>query len=250
MSLVAARCDQVREQVTIDALLDAMGIEAPARGRIRCVWPDHDDRSPSMQVYRETNSVHCFACNTGGDVVEVARRCANPDGTPWSLDEALDWLEETFGLKRLTAAQTLQSRLRKTLSKRRNSAGDVVGSGLVNSFNNNGLPAKNRWGFEEVVRSAFVDAERHATPDQLAAVGDLRDYIWAEADQPGVDLMEWATWARGMIYGSYAKLLGQMIFPSPPPDIVDDRPEVCRRAQLWEVHRGNEYPSKWHLQLL
>lgn len=250
MSLLSARCEQARDQVTIEALLEAMGVDVPDRGRIRCLWPDHDDRSPSMQIYRDTNSVHCFSCNQGGDVVAVARRCANPDGTEWSLDEALDWLEDTFGLKRLTAAQTLQMRLRKQLSKRQDAVGGGVGSGQAKSLYTNSLPSRNRHEYEAVVRAAFSDAERNAGPDQLAAVVDVHNYVWSEADQPGVDLMEWATWARGIIYGSYAKLLSLMIFPSPPPDIVDDRPEVCRQAQLWELHRGTEYPSKWHLQLL
>jgi hypothetical protein len=249
MSLLAARCEQVREQVTIDALLEVMGVEAPSRGRIRCLWPDHEDRSPSMQIYRETNSVHCFACNQGGDVVELARRAGNPDGGEWSLEDALDWLEETFGLRKLTVAQTLQGRLRKQLSKRQNNAG-VPSLTAGNVLSRNTMTAAQRGAYDTIVRSAFCEAERNTTPDQRAAVMDIREYIWSEADRPGVDLMAWAAWARRMIFGSYAKLMGNMTFPDPPSDVVDDRPETCRRAQLWELHRGAEYPSSWHLQLL
>lgn len=237
MSMLAERCDRIREEVTLEALFDALGWDLPQRGRIRCIWPDHEDRSPSMQVYRDTNSVHCFACNRGGDVIEIAKDCANPEGGPWSLDDALDWLEETFGLKKLTPAATLQSRLRKKLQKARVSA-------TVDAAQ----PSKSQ--VEAIVHSAFATAEQKASQDQLQAVGDMRDYIWSEGERPGVDRMEWATWARQMIYGSYAKLLTSFELPPRPADIVDDRPETVRRAQLWELHRGTEFPSLWHIQLI
>lgn len=239
MSLVAERCDRIRDEVTIEALFEALDWELPQRGRIRCVWPDHEDRTPAMQVYRETNSVHCFACNKGGDVVEVAWRCGNPDGGAWSLEDALDWLEETFGLARMSPAQSFKGQLRKKLARLHptpSAAGSL------------GTPSQKRQ-VDGLMHAVFAEVEARASPDQLAAAGGLKDYIWEERGVPGVDLMEWATWARRLAYGSYAKMLSTLQFPPPPADVVDDRPATCRRARLWELHRGTEYASDWHLQL-
>lgn len=244
MSLVADRCARAREAISIDALFDTLGWELPQRGRIRCIWPDHEDRTPAMQVYRDTNSVHCFACNKGGDVVEIALRCANPDGGDWSLDEALDWLEAAFSLPPLTPAQTLQGRLRKKLSKMRQpEPGPTAGSPR--------RQAQVRKQYDDVVAKAFAEVEAKATAEQRVIAGPIKDYIWQEAEQPEVDLTVWAAWARSFIYGSYARLLYLVEFPTPPPgSVIDDRPEMCIRARLWELHRGNEYSSSWHLQLL
>ena len=41
-----------------------------------CIW--HEERTPSMHLRRDRNSVHCFSCGKNGDsidVVKVLRRC-------------------------------------------------------------------------------------------------------------------------------------------------------------------------------
>src|SRR5690606_6007088 len=38
----------------------------------RC--PFHEDRSPSLNLYPETQSFHCFGCGAGGDVIDFVRR--------------------------------------------------------------------------------------------------------------------------------------------------------------------------------
>lgn len=235
MSTLSDRCDRIRDEVTLEAMFEAMGWDMPQRGRIHCLWPEHDDKSPSMQVYPDTNSVHCFACNKGGDVVELARRCVEPN-EDWSVEDALDWLERTFHLAKLTPAQTLRGRLRKALAPVRAKTARTE-------------QAPTFFKAQAIVREAFLAVERRATRDQLAAMGPMKDYIWAEAEVPGVDLLEWATWARQIIFGSYAKMLSAFEFPEPPPGLVDDRPETRRRARLWDTHRGVEYPSDWHIQL-
>jgi hypothetical protein len=235
MSVTAERCDRIRDEVSLDQLFDALGWDLPERGKILCIWPEHDDRSPSMHVYRETNSVHCFSCGEGGDVVQVLWKAGNPEGAAWSLDDALDWAEEAFGLSRMTAASTLQSRLRKRLAPAHRTVQ---------------VPTSSRREFAANIQAAFQQAEAGATPDQLAAMGSMKDYIWSEAEQPGVDLMEWAAWARRIVFGSYAKTLHTLVFATPPPLVIDDRPATCRRAVLWELHRGLEYPSDLTLQLI
>jgi hypothetical protein len=246
MSMLAARCDRVRDEITIDMLFDALGWEIPTRGRVRCIWPAHEDRSPAMQVYRETNSVYCFACHGSGGVIEIVRKCVPDDGNEWTIDEALDWIESTFHLKTMTPAANLQQRLRKKLQSRQ-----TAPTSFTQPLTGRGTKAQRdvRASMDTLIRQAFAEVERGASTVQLTAAYDLKQYIWEESSAPGVELDAWAAWARRLIYGSYARLVTTFELPPCPPDIVDDRPETCRLAHLWETHRGSEFPSTWHLQL-
>lgn len=66
---------------TDDALLVApptyvealTGEEVPRSGTIRCPLPDHDERTPSCQVYPEADrGWYCFGCHRGGTVYDLA----------------------------------------------------------------------------------------------------------------------------------------------------------------------------------
>jgi DNA primase len=50
-----------KEQLSILTVLEHYGIR-PNKNKMVCC-PFHDDKNPSMQVYLETNTVHCFSGN-------------------------------------------------------------------------------------------------------------------------------------------------------------------------------------------
>lgn len=54
-------------------------IEFNSGGKCRCVWPDHNDKTPSMKYYPETNTVNCFGCHHAGDVIDVVMAVHNTD---------------------------------------------------------------------------------------------------------------------------------------------------------------------------
>lgn len=39
------------------------------QNKTKCIW--HDDSTPSMTYYPETNTVHCFGCQKNGDAIDV-----------------------------------------------------------------------------------------------------------------------------------------------------------------------------------
>lgn len=41
----------------------------------KCPW--HNEKSPSLKLYKQTNTVHCFGCGKSGDSIEVARALFN-----------------------------------------------------------------------------------------------------------------------------------------------------------------------------
>jgi len=52
---------EIKEQLTIEVVLTHYGLKADKNNMLRC--PFHDDKTPSMQVYPETNTVYCFSSN-------------------------------------------------------------------------------------------------------------------------------------------------------------------------------------------
>jgi DNA primase len=44
-----------------------------------CLCPFHDDHHPSLALYPETNTFHCFACKESGDVIKLYMKLYNCD---------------------------------------------------------------------------------------------------------------------------------------------------------------------------
>ena len=61
----------IKAQLTIGQVLDHYGLKADKNNRLNC--PFHNDKTPSMQVYPETNTVHCFSsnCKLHGKAIDV-----------------------------------------------------------------------------------------------------------------------------------------------------------------------------------
>ena len=62
-----------------------------------CKCPLHDEDTPSMRYYEETNTFYCFGCRAGGDVIELHRRFTERmnDSKP-SFEESIDFLYDFF----------------------------------------------------------------------------------------------------------------------------------------------------------
>ena len=90
---------EIKSRLSIGQVLDHYGIKVnknpPAGGRAFMVnCPFHDDKKPSMQVYPETNTVHCFSGNcarTGKaiDQIDFILHMESRVGQPISKHEAI-----------------------------------------------------------------------------------------------------------------------------------------------------------------
>jgi hypothetical protein len=65
------RAIEVAKSYPIDRLLQFR------HGKGVCLW--HTDKNPSMHYYKKNNKVYCFACNQGGDAIDVAMKMRNCD---------------------------------------------------------------------------------------------------------------------------------------------------------------------------
>ena len=240
MSSLKARCERVRSEISLEAFFTHLGWEYREKGRLNCVWPDHEDRSPAMQVYPESGTVHCFACNQAGDIIKLVRRCVAPVDGAWSVEEALTWLEGTFGLTALPVAASARSRMhRKVAAWRR-----TLPSGSAS-------PGVSRPRLIAEVVDVFRSVESGAPKHVLPIVRPHYDYVMDAAPQVAGDLIPWAAMARAHALGSYAAAIRSLSEAwEVPPDVIDDRPHVVREALAWDVHRGCEFSSPWPVYLL
>lgn len=82
---------RVKELISIDSFIERIATAHPVnrsitRYKICCPFPQHDDRSPSMTVYLDSQSCWCFGCGRGGDVIETARHFFQVDNSAASVD--------------------------------------------------------------------------------------------------------------------------------------------------------------------
>jgi hypothetical protein len=61
---LSQRVAHIEEHVRVVELLHVLGVDynESARNKICCIFPDHPEKTPSMKVYPETDSVYCFGC--------------------------------------------------------------------------------------------------------------------------------------------------------------------------------------------
>jgi DNA primase len=62
------------KNIPLRDVLDYYDIQVPKNNMIRCINPEHNDSTPSMHIYDDTNSCHCFGkCRKSYDTIEIVR---------------------------------------------------------------------------------------------------------------------------------------------------------------------------------
>ncbi len=86
---------EIKAQLTITQVLDYYGLKADKNNRLCC--PFHLDKTPSMQAYPETNTVHCFSsnCKVHGKAIDVIDFILHQEGI--SKHEAIIKAKELAG---------------------------------------------------------------------------------------------------------------------------------------------------------
>ncbi len=62
---------EIKAKLSIEAILGHYGLKTNKQNRLRC--PFHDDKTPSMQIYPQSNTAYCFSanCKTHGRSLDV-----------------------------------------------------------------------------------------------------------------------------------------------------------------------------------
>lgn len=84
------------------------GVVPDSRGFVQCLFPDHDDRDPSMHWWEENNIFWCFSCNRVCDIFTLANIFeGKPLAGPDFLEDNVFYLAEKFGQPYLHLRKTL-----------------------------------------------------------------------------------------------------------------------------------------------
>ena len=82
---------EVKLRYPLPDVVERAGVRLKRSGanRLQGKCPFHDDRNPSLAVYTETNTFHCFGCFKHGDVITFLREIEQ-----LGFGQALDALDQ------------------------------------------------------------------------------------------------------------------------------------------------------------
>jgi DNA primase len=97
---------EIKEKLSIGEVLNHYGLK-PNRNKMLCC-PFHDDKKPSMQVYPETNTVHCFSgnCVPTGKVIDQIDFILHKEvraGRAFTKHEAIQKAKSSTGSRKAVA---------------------------------------------------------------------------------------------------------------------------------------------------
>lgn len=58
----------IKQQLSIEKVLTHYNLSVNKNNQVCC--PFHDDKTPSLKIYPETNTYNCFGCGATGDVIQ------------------------------------------------------------------------------------------------------------------------------------------------------------------------------------
>jgi DNA primase catalytic core len=84
--------DDLKSRLDIVSIAQSHGIPINEHGQAQC-FNGHDDKTPSLTFYEESQSYHCFGCKAHGDVISLVQHVAG-----CSFHEAMSVLAQQAGL--------------------------------------------------------------------------------------------------------------------------------------------------------
>ena len=106
---------EIKSRLTMERVLQHYGLIPDRNQRLCC--PFHNDRTPSMQVYPETNTCYCFSsnCKTHGKSLDVIDFIMYKEGI--SKHEALVYAASLAGEQPIKGTKTISVPITKTADK-------------------------------------------------------------------------------------------------------------------------------------
>ena len=99
-------CDVIRSTVPAVEVGKALGFAVGHDGRCRCPFHGGDHRN--LKLYGANRGYYCFVCHEHGDVIRLVK-----EYTHCSFIEAIEWLNDSFGLHLDLHKDNKWSRLRR-----------------------------------------------------------------------------------------------------------------------------------------
>ena len=112
----------------------------------QCRCPFHNDRDPSMHVYRDSQLFHCFGCGAHGDVIDFVQRICN-----CSLPDALKILCEKAGIPFAGLSDAEIAEHGRAMDKY------VTLTGVATHYNERLTPAAKDWLHNRGISDATIE---------------------------------------------------------------------------------------------
>ena len=84
--------EKLKQEISIISLLNYFGRSLDRNNMARCVNPAHNDKTPSLRVYKNTNSFCCFGCSAKGSIIDLVIYAENTDAK-----RAIEFLQRFSG---------------------------------------------------------------------------------------------------------------------------------------------------------
>ena len=85
--------EELKSRLDIIQAAELHGINVNKNGQADC-FNGHDEKTPSLKFYDDTQSYHCFGCGTHGDVISLVQQVEG-----WSFMQAVNSLATEAGMK-------------------------------------------------------------------------------------------------------------------------------------------------------
>lgn len=137
---------ELQERVDIEEVISSH-ITLRRRGKTLVgLCPFHNEKTPSLTVYPDTNSFYCFGCGAGGDVISFIRRIDN-----------LDYVEAVKTVAQMAGMSMPEDGYDDTLAKRRMRL-LAANREAARFFNTCLMDEKNRSALDYFLRRALTTA--------------------------------------------------------------------------------------------
>lgn len=156
--------EQIKENISIVEALELythVKVPNPNRRSISVRCPFHNDGSPSMAIYPNTNTFKCFTgCNDGrvGDAIDVVRLAHSVD-----VKEAIVTLAKDFGLQNPTAEVKQKLHQKRKRKKENTLAAAALNKKVIEQINN----------LNDLAKVIRVQMKAIKTMEELEQVGEM-----------------------------------------------------------------------------
>lgn len=143
------------------------GLTLKRRGRklwARCIF--HDEKTPSLCIWPESNRFKCFGCQAKGDQIDIVAKTLNMDN-----EQAIRFLAKDLGIKAPESTEAEKKQIKQQIYEQKRLS--ATADRFINEINRAWLAAANCYRLTQQIINGIQteqDLERH----ELAFVFDFR----------------------------------------------------------------------------